>query len=214
MNNESVTIVCVVLWLHVTRRRQAPVQAPTPSPHFDDHWSQVDQTNEQQTWAHPDQVPMGQMPRRLEVEHLRRSIPMLFGGIQWEDRNENSMWDALSRTLGEADYIEVTETNTEATPLFAKFMDDMAAQVCGKALDRDAQTADPMQRLLLRHSDIKSNLRFLRLKLHGVFVADDNDLAISDYYRLHQTISAQGTMGQAWLGVCMAMLTAPEFLTY
>ena len=55
-----------------------------------------------------------------------------------------------------------------------------------------------MQRLLLRHSDIKSDLRFLRLKLHGVLVADDNDLAISDYYQLHQTISAQGTMGQAW----------------
>ena len=45
------------------------------------------------------------------------------------------MWDVLSRTLGEADYVEVTENNVEATPLFAKFMDDMAAQVCSKALD-------------------------------------------------------------------------------
>lgn len=191
-----------------------PVETPATSPYFEDHWSPVDRDNERQTWAHPDQVPMGQMPRRLEVEHLRRSIPRLFGGIQWEDRNENSMWDILSRTLGEADYLEVTETNSEATPLFAKFMDDMAAQVCGKALDRDAQTSDPTQRLILRHSEIKANLRFLRLKLHGILVADTNDRAISGYYRLHQTISAQGTMGQAWLGVCMAMLTAPEFLTY
>ena len=120
---------------------------------------------------------MGQMPRRLEVEHLRQSIPRLFGGIQWQDRNENSMWDVLSRTLGEADYVEVTENNVEATPLFAKFMDDMAAQVCSKALDRDAQTAEAEQRLVLRHADVKANLRFLRLKLHGVMVDADNDAA-------------------------------------
>ena len=191
-----------------------PAQPAQPNPHFGDHWSQVDREDSEQAWAHPDQVPMGQMPRRLEVEHLRRSIPLLFGGIQWEDRNERSMWDVLSRTLGEADYLEVTESNTDPTPLFAKFMDDMAAQVCGKALDRDAHTADADDRLIVRHSDVRSNLRFLRLKLHGVAVAPENDEAIEAYYQLHQTIQAQASLGQAWLGVCMAMLTAPEFLTY
>ncbi|MEE2836571.1 MAG: hypothetical protein VYB65_11210 [Myxococcota bacterium] len=207
---------CVILLAGCTALEPpaAPVQAPAPPAHFQDHWSPAEQANERQAWAHPDQVPMGQMPRRLEVEHLRQSIPRLFGGIQWQDRNENSMWDVLSRTLGEADYVEVTENNVEATPLFAKFMDDMAAQVCSKALDRDAQTAEAEQRLVLRHADVKANLRFLRLKLHGVMVDADNDAAIQDYHQLHQEISAQATMGQAWLGVCMAMLTAPEFLTY
>ena len=93
-------------------------------------------------------------------------------------------------------------------------MDDMAAQVCGKALDRDAHTADANERLILRHPDVKSNLRFLRLKLHGIAVAPDNNEAIDAYYQLHQTIQAQASSGQAWLGVCMAMLTAPEFMTY
>ena len=76
------SLSCVILLAGCTALEPpaAPVQAPAPPAHFQDHWSPAEQANEQQAWAHPDQVPMGQMPRRLEVEHLRQSIPRLFGG--------------------------------------------------------------------------------------------------------------------------------------
>ncbi|MDE0882895.1 MAG: hypothetical protein OSB21_09895 [Myxococcota bacterium] len=184
-------------------------------PHFEEHWGTVADVDEGQNWGHPDQVPQGQMPRRLEVEHLRNSIPLLFDGIQWTDNLERPMWDVLSRTLGEADYLEITEMNNEPSPLFAKFMDDMAAQVCKKALDRDALNAQAETRLLLRYAgDVKQNLRWLRLKLHGVLVLPGDDSGLAGYDSLHETIVPQAGVGKAWLGVCMAMLTAPDFLTY
>jgi hypothetical protein len=190
-------------------------QAKVVKPHFENHWGTVAEDDEGQTWAHPDQVPMGQMPRRLEVEHLRQSIPRLFGGIQWVNDQEQPMWDVLSRTLGEADFLEVTEHNTDPSPLFAKFMDDMAAQVCKKALDRDAGNSDEQTRLVLRHAnDVAANLRWLRLKMHGVLVSPDNDGPISQYHEMHRQIVASDGLGQAWLGVCMAMITSPEFMTY
>ena len=70
------SLSCVILLAGCTALEPpaAPVQAPAPPAHFQDHWSPAEQANERQAWAHPDQVPMGQMPRRLEVEHLRQSI--------------------------------------------------------------------------------------------------------------------------------------------
>ena len=56
--------------------------------------------------------------------------------------------------------------------------------------------------------------RWLRLKLHGVLVPPDQDAGIANYLTVHQQILAEEGLGQAWLGVCMAMLTAPEFMTY
>ena len=58
----------------------APVQAPTPSPHFDDHWSsgsnqRAADLGTSKPGAH------GADASSLEVEHLP-IIPMLFGGIQ------------------------------------------------------------------------------------------------------------------------------------
>jgi hypothetical protein len=191
------------------------VPPPVELPHFQEHWGAVADRDEGQSWGHPDLVPRGQMPRRMEVEHLRNSIPLLFDGIQWTDNLERPMWDVLSRTLGEADYLEITETNNDPSPLFAKFMDDMAAQVCKKALDRDLVNAQAETRLLVRYAnDVKQNLRWLRLKFHGVLELPGDDSGIADYHALHGTILAQSSVGQAWLGVCMAMLTSPSFLTY
>jgi hypothetical protein len=193
----------------------AVVEPPPPETSYEDHWTEVRQRDQGQSWAHPDQVPLGQMPRRLEVEHLRNSIPRLFGGIQWVDDTGRVMWDRLSRTLGEADYLEVTETNSNPSPLFAKFMDDMAWQVCGNALDRDNRTERPEERLILRFAeDRDANLRWLRLKFHGIYVAEDATEGILAYRQLHQDLLAAGTPGRAWLAVCVAMITAPEFLVY
>ncbi len=167
----------------------------------------------------PEATEQGRQPRRLSVDQLRRSIPLLFGGITWtaevQGRQVN-VFDGLSRTLGEADYIQVTESNGEPNPLFAKFMDDMAGQVCSRAVARDDQTAQASARLVAREpGDPDATLRFLRLKLHGVHVPEGSTEGIEELRVLHDDILEDtNDANQAWVGVCVAMLTAPEFMAY
>jgi hypothetical protein len=155
----------------------------------------------------------------MSVDQLRRSIPMLFGGITWtvdvQGRPVN-VFDSLSRTLGEADYIQVTESNGDPNPLFAKFMDDMAGQVCGQAVARDGQTPEASSRLVVREpGDPEANLRFLRLKLHGIYVPEGSTEGLGELRGLYEDILGDtGDAAQAWVGVCVAMLTSPEFMAY
>ncbi|CAN0566460.1 unnamed protein product, partial [Laminaria digitata] len=155
--------------------------------------------------------------RRLTVDQLRRSIPALFGGITWTvpaRPQPVAGFDALASTLGEPDYIQATTNNLDPSPLFAKFMDDMAASVCRQALDRDATGESPA--LVLQHpSNPQENLRFLRLKLHGIHVAPDSMEGLEDLYGLYtETLATAEDPAQAWWAVCIAMLTAPEMMAY
>ncbi|MEO1337096.1 MAG: hypothetical protein AAFV29_15735 [Myxococcota bacterium] len=162
---------------------------------------------------------IGQVARRMTVDQMRRTIPMLFDGITWtlDGRNGNtSAFDTLSRTLGEPDYIEVTTPNTDPSALFAKFMDDMAGDVCTKAATRDQQTTDLERRLIARYpDDVARNLRYLRLKLHGIHVPQDSTDGLEELIQLHDdVVDSTRSAVAAWYAVCVAMVTAPEFLTY
>lgn len=158
----------------------------------------------------------GKAARRMTVDQLRRSIPALFDGITWTIQTRAGAvngFDALASTLGEADYIRTTQSNLDPSPLFAKFMDDMAASVCRQAIERDRAGAEP--KLIVAHEDVKANLRFLRLKLHAVHVPEGESAGLEDLEALYETIHARsGDPEQAWWGVCIAMLTAPEMLAY
>ncbi len=197
----------------------APTQVPSEET-FEESETEAPVDERGDVPLEPVVVREGRAARRLSVDHLRRSIPMLFGGITWsvEARNgrEVVLFDGFSRTLGEADYIQVTETNNEPSPLFAKFMDDMAGQVCAKAIERDQDTPQAQDRLVVRHpDDVDANLRFLRLKLHGIYVPEDSTEGLIDLRQLHgEILNDTDDQRQAWLGVCVAMVTAPEFMAY
>lgn len=199
---------------------QAPQSASTPESTHEDEWSHP----VPESWT---EVPLQPNPgapessdrqtRRLTVDQLRRSIPALFGGITWTvpaRQQPIAGFDALSSTLGEPDYIQATSNNLDPSPLFAKFMDDMAASVCRQALDRDAAGEQPP--LVVQHpSNPQENLRFLRLKLHGIFVAADSMEGLEDLHELYtETLASTEDPIQAWWGVCIAMLTAPEMMAY
>jgi hypothetical protein len=150
------------------------------------------------------------------VDNLRQSVPALFDGATWTGNGGLSMFDALSRTLGEADYVQVTAPDLEPNPIFAKFMDDMGGQVCAKAIAADGMKSTLTTKTVMRYpDDPDANLRFLRLELHGIYVPDGSMDGLTELRQLYDQILADTTdRTQAWLGVCVAMLTAPEFMAY
>jgi hypothetical protein len=162
----------------------------------------------------------GHTAQRVTVDQLRRSIPALFGGITWEVTRVGRQvvgFDALSRTLGEADYLAINADNRDASPIFEKFMDDMAGNVCNQAITHDHSVPAGDQRLVVQSdSDVDQNLRFLRLKLHGLYVPPGSTEGIQDLHGLYDGCVQDNNMSTdaGWNCVCVAMLTAPEFMAY
>jgi len=183
-------------------------------PEHTDQWSDLLPTDHGEVSVYPQEEIFGKRARRISVDNLRNSIPALFNGISWTNPNGNqNQFDKLSQTLGEANYLDVTQENTEPSPLFAKFMDDMAGNTCEKALRGDA--AGTSQHIIAYPDDIDANLRFLRLKFHGIYVPADSDEGLSDLRGLYDDLlSVTGQSANAWFGVCIAILTAPEFIAY
>jgi hypothetical protein len=183
-------------------------------PEHPTQWEDLVPTDHGEVSVYPQEEIFGKRARRISVNHLRQSIPALFGGISWTNPNgSQNQFDKLSQTLGEADYLNVTLENREPSPLFAKFMDDMAGNVCEKAMREDDQGTS--QHIMVYPDDVDANLRFLRLKFHGIYVPDGSVEGLTDLRALYEDIlSLTNQPAQAWSGVCIAMLTAPEFMAY
>jgi hypothetical protein len=219
MNMEKLSLTLVVLLAACDAKPGANIPPPTDDPMFRDHWTQADPDDRGPGSLDPAVAATeGKVARRVSVEELRRSIPAIFDGITWTvpvNRNEAPGFDQLSRTLGEADYIQTTVNNIDATPLFFKFMDDMAGDVCQKAIARDAETNSPSNRILMREADADANLRYLRLKLHGIHVPTNSMEGLSELRALYEDIVAEtGNESDGWYGVCVVMVTSPEFMAY
>lgn len=155
-------------------------------------------------------------PRRLSVAQVEKSIAALFGGIVWRPSptSKTNYFKTYASTLGKADYITITEESYEPSMLFMKYMDDMAGYVCRQAVARDATEPDWASRLVVPFpDDVDLNLRFLRLKFHSVYVDESDPKAIAPYRKLYEDVlAATSDMKKAWEAVCVAMVTAPEFL--
>src|SRR5262245_59127810 len=136
--------------------------------------------------------------------------------------------------MGEADYIIITEEILEPSPLYVKFADDAARSVCDQALASDATKAAPADRTILRRVEktdtvatnpagIDDNLRYLKLRMHGVKIADDDTATVEPLRALFTTTVDAFAAGveptedhvkEGWRVVCVALLTAPEFHLY
>jgi hypothetical protein len=188
----------------------------------------------------PSKVPVtAAVPQRLSVQQLRQTFPVTMGSdqsgkaITWIDGKKPGL-DSNADTLGEADYIVLTEEMKEPSPLYLKFVDDAARSTCDQALATDWAIADPSGGTVLRHAGtadsstsnaagVDANLRYLKLRMHGVKVADDDTTSIQPLRALFDdTVAAWAAGGTAtdahvkegWRVVCVALLTAPEFHLY
>jgi hypothetical protein len=172
---------------------------------------------------------------RLSVNQLRLSFPLVAGQTT---EGEDITWNLLERYasgLGEPDYADVTIENLDPSPLYAKFMDDAARDVCNQIIVNDPEITSAQQRILYRFVDFKDtvatnptgvdqNLRYLRLRFHGVRVPDNESRGIASLRTLFArgVEAAQGSATEAseahvregWRLVCVALMTAPEFHIY
>ncbi|MFN7135739.1 MAG: hypothetical protein ACK4N5_26945 [Myxococcales bacterium] len=173
-------------------------------------------------------------PRRLSLAQLRGSLPVAFGktttgaDVTWTNGAGASYFTTFSRALGEADYVNITEENLEPSPLYMKFMDDAARDVCDKALIADFAQPDAAKRTLLRKvaltdtdvsapDAVDANLRYLKLRLHGIKVPDDDTATVGPLRALFVKAMAANTSNkvrEGWRAVCVALTTAPEFHLY
>jgi hypothetical protein len=162
---------------------------------------------------HPDMDSLNVLsrgPRRMSVEQLERSVEVIIGGVPEGQVNFDA---TLSLTLGEPDYLRVTEENLEPTPLYMKFMLDLGAYLCQQILLYDPQR--PVDdRTLTRFTDEDQNIRYILLRFTGI------EGAAADPYveRLMRVYDAgrAGPNGDSsgWEAVCISVFTSPEFLLY
>jgi hypothetical protein len=170
----------------------------------------------------------GRVPTRMTIDQLARSIPIITGGIRWvEDFGDGplDLLQLLAPTLGAPDYSLVTEENQEPSLIIAKFMADAAARICSRWVDQD-QAAAMANRTLVTHEDwettdptlVQTNLRRLILRMHGRYVAPDDDAGIADQYQLFEAASGSAPTGleahDGWLAICLGLMTDPEILVY
>jgi hypothetical protein len=169
------------------------------------------------------------------------TYPQLFGNqadggaITWMIGNAQGLVQ-MSDALGNPDFVNITAEDLSANPLYLKFADDAARDVCFKGLTADQARTGSSRQLLpyVSNSDtlasnptaVGQNLAYLKLLLHGVKV-DPSDASLqplsslwSQVYTSASASSSNLTQGspnavfEAWRVVCVAMVTAPEFHIY
>ena len=183
-------------------------------------------------FEHPDVAlpPPARQTTRLSVDELDASIQVVAGS--WNNGapiNWSYFWtpmlryDVIGKTLGKTDdFGQVTAESREITPLYVKYMDDMASHVCQTIgwADEDKQQED---RTLLRFvddpttatdGDINANLRYLLLRFHGEYVAPTDTDSLVEIRAVYDTVLAASDAVTAWDAVCNALLLSPAFHAY
>ncbi len=176
--------------------------------------------------------------RRLSVPQIEASVKAIFGNdsagnpITWKVGTADGFLRHRA-TLGVPDYLNIVDENLEPSPLFLKFMMDMAGSVCtqGVVADRTRGAADKVLTRFVQPTDtvasapqrIDENLRHLKLVFHGTKVTPGDALPIAQLRTLY-TSTVQAAAGAAtvtsthtelgWRTVCVALLTSPEFHVY
>lgn len=173
-------------------------------------------------------------PRRLSIDQLEGSIPVLTGrdDLTWRFLYDGATYDgfkALGVTLGRPDYYQLTDENREPSALYIKLMGDMSADVCEKIIVADLERTELEERTFLRHVElgeadealIAENLRYLLLFYLGEYVTDDAGTeALGAVYEIAHNEAADAGFGpdkasrDAWQAVCMALLASPQFHIY
>lgn len=177
-------------------------------------------------------VPSGGV-RRLSLAQLKGSLPVVLRGHTWKIGSANG-FDSRAATLGVPDYVGSVEENLEPTPLYVKFMADMARDACNRALTADLAEVDASKRAVMRFVEpadaltgqpdkVDANLRYLRLSFLGAHTPEGDTPELARLRKLFGdtvlaasggAVPAKAHVAEGWRTVCVALLTSPEFHLY
>lgn len=178
MNARGLSLMAGLLAVSCSSERQVPIETTGPLVAIEHPGLERESTRN---------------PRRLSHLQLRRSVESLMG-TKWMEDGLDVLF-GLGPTLGDPDYGEVTEENLDASPLYVKFMEDLANGVCAEAPDG----------MLQPRATAAENVSAIKLRLHGEYVPP-GDPALAPLIVLEQRAGMRA--------VCVALLGAPEFFLY
>lgn len=163
--------------------------------------------------------------RRMDIDQLDAALANVTGGLHWMKGSTNQLV-ALSETLGKPDYIEVTQEDMGTTSLFLKFLDDGARAICADLITAEGTRTERAFVTPASFDDapgsvaVNATLERAVLRFHGRKI--DNVGPWSNLFAglvaadtaARSTASAADHHKAAWNGVCIALITHPEFYTY
>jgi hypothetical protein len=168
-----------------------------------------DRTPESPTDSEP-----GRRLRRLSADQFARSLQVVTGQT-W------SRYAQFAGALGKADWSQITEEGVDIGVTFDKLVTDAARETCrravtapGQAIMRHATLAD---RPATAREAVRTNLKYLLLRFHGVDVTADDDPRLAPWLGILEGGTPPATdaqMGQRWEAVCIGLATHVDFLTY
>lgn len=168
---------------------------------------------------------------RMQIDQIRRSIEIITGGLTWEEDFGDGpvrMLEAFGPTMGEPDYLLVTEENMEPSLIVAKFMQDASHRICTRWVSLEAERP-AAERTLVRHqaafdsrdpTSLKNALRSLELRFFAHYLPDDGtrDAELAPLLELFDTAANTSVPGReardGWLAVCIALMSDPETVVY
>lgn len=206
--NRLVPVLLVVSACSGTMTSRPPAPEPEPLPPVERLPVSVMPT---MPVTHPDVTGLAVLsavPRRLSIDQLERAIDSVANLAPGTVK----LPAALSVTLGRPDYQRVTEENLEPTPLFMKFLFDIAVGVCSSVSDGEA--ARPVaDRLMTRFSTRDENLKFMALRFTGLDGPAAEPL-VQRLITVHTAASSSPKPRAGYEAACVALITSPEFLLY
>lgn len=194
-----------------------------------------------QPWRERRRMDIDQLDASLrEVTGTRATDGALAGGIGWERWSQRSgewyvserYYETFADTLGVPDYINSSSEDLSVSLLFEKFLDDAARDVCRRLADREGGAGraydgepqgifDPVDvnAETVAQADVDQALANLLLRFHGRSI-EPADARLQPWRDLHgrlvEAVNAAETPTprRAWEGVCIALVTHPDFYTY
>lgn len=192
-------------------------------------------------WRERRRMDVDQLDQAIREVTGNRVDGELVGGIGWESfRNDSGVYTVRQRyfetygdTLGVPDYINSSSEDLTVSLLFEKFLDDAARDVCRRLVDREDGNGRPYdgdaQGIFLpvevsdeapSQADVDQTLSNLLLRFHGRSLepSDQQLQPWRDLFGRLQSAAAEADEPlpprRAWEGVCVALITHPDFYTY
>lgn len=171
--------------------------------------------------------PMRRARQRMTIDQLSATLSHVTGGIGWTEvqgGQDVDLFDVFSSSLGVPDYIEITREDVTASALFHKFLDEAARQACSELVIRET-SGGPVESHLMVHVSpedtlqsapgaIDDNLRYLLLRYHGRKVAPDAPSLNAWRWLFESVTHVTGDPAIGWRGVCVGLVSHPDFYSF